>query len=117
MSNKDKILYWSPRILAVIFVAFLFLFSLDSFSQFNGWKSILAIIIHLAIPTVVLLVTILAWKRDLLGAIMFCVFAIYYICMVGFDRHWSWYISIAGPALLTALLFFINWLRNKKQNN
>lgn len=114
MDIKRKILHWSPRILALLFVAFLCLFSFDGFNEFNGWKSVLAVIIHLAVPAIVLLATIVAWKRDLAGAIVFCVLAIYYVYMVGLDRHWSWYASISGPALLTALLFFINWLYQKK---
>lgn len=115
MGVKNNILYWSPRILAILFVAFLCLFSFDSFNEFNGWKSVLAVIIHLTIPAIVLLATILAWKRNLVGAISFFVLAIYYVFMVGLYRHWSWYVSISGPALLTAFLFFINWLRNRNK--
>jgi len=111
---KNKFLYWSPRILAVLFVAFLCLFSFDGFGDFSGWKDVLAGIIHLAVPAIVLLATIIAWKKDLVGAVVFCFLAIYYVYMVGLDRHWSWYISISGPAMLTAVLFFLNWLNTKK---
>lgn len=90
---KNKLLYWSPRILAILFVAFLCLFSLDGFTEFNGWKTILVVVMHLAVPAIVLLATIVAWKRDLVGAIVFCALAVYYVYMVGLDRHWSWYVS------------------------
>ena len=114
MNTKNKILRWAPRILAVLFVAFLCLFSFDGFNDFNGWQSVLAIARHLAIPAVVLVATILAWKRDLVGAAIFLFFAVYYVFMVGLNRHWSWYVTISGSALLIAVLFFINWRRNKK---
>lgn len=115
MNIDNKILYWSPRILAILFVAFLCLFSFDGFTEFNGWETILGILAHLAIPIIVLLATIIAWKRDLVGSIAFLVFAVYYIYMVGLDHHWSWYISISGPALLVSILFFINWFRNRNK--
>jgi len=112
---KNNILYWSPRILAILFTAFLCLFSFDVFTEFSGLKSILPVVIHLAVPVVILLATILAWKKDLVGAVTFLGFAIYYVYMVGLDRHWSWYASISGPALLIAVLFFVNWLQNRKK--
>ncbi len=112
---KNKFLHWAPRILSILFVGFLCLFSFDGFTKFNGWQTILAVAMHLLIPAIVLLGTIIAWKKDLVGVIVFFVFAIYYVYMVGLDRHWSWYVSISGPALLTSILFFINWLRNRSK--
>jgi ribose/xylose/arabinose/galactoside ABC-type transport system permease subunit len=112
---RKKILHWSPRILALLFVGFLCLFSFDSFNEINGWRSVFDAVMHLAIPAIVLFATILAWKRDLVGALCFFGFAICYVFMVGLNRHWSWYALISGPAMLTAVLFFISWL-NKKQS-
>jgi len=111
---KNKILYWAPRVLSVLFVGFLCLFSFDGFTEFNGWETVLAVVIHLAIPAIVLLGTIVAWKVDLAGAAIFFFFAGYYIYMVGFDRHWSWYVSISGPALLVGILYLLNWFQKNK---
>lgn len=111
---KTKFLYWSPRILSIMFVAFLCLFSFDGFTEFNGWQTILAVIIHLAIPAVVLLGTIIAWEKDLVGTAIFLFFAVYYVYMVGLGRHWSWYASISGPALLISMLYLLNWFQSKK---
>ncbi|BFT94250.1 MAG: hypothetical protein MNSN_00680 [Minisyncoccus archaeiphilus] len=108
---KKNILYWSPRILSIMFVSVMVLLSLDvspSSEQF-----ILGTIIHLMVPLVVLLVSILAWKRNFFGMISFFLIAVYYIFMVGIDRHWSWYLSIPGPALLISILFFFNWRSGK----
>jgi len=111
---KSKLLHWIPRVLSMIFVLFLCLFSLDGFTEFNGWQTVLVVTTHLIIPFVVLLGTIIAWKRDLVGTIIFFFFAMYYVYMVGLGRHFSWYVSISGPALLIAILFFINWLSSRK---
>lgn len=111
----ERFLYWISRILAVLFIAFLCLFSFDGFTEFTGWESVLGIIIHLAVPIVVLIGTLLAWKRDLVGTIIFLGFAIYYVGMVGLDRHWSWHLAISGPALLISILFFVHWILYRKE--
>ena len=112
MSNK--ILYWAPRVLSLLFVAFLCLFSLDGFTEYKGWETILALLIHLSVPIIVLLATIWAWKKDLVGTVMFFGFAIYYVYTVGLNRHWSWYVAISGPAVVIGVLFLINWIKKYK---
>jgi len=112
MSNK--ILYWAPRVLSLLFVAFLCLFSLDGFTEYKGWETILALLIHLSVPIIVLLATIWAWKKDLVGVVMFFGFAIYYVYTVGLNRHWSWYVAISGPAVVIGILFLIDWIKKYK---
>lgn len=107
-------LHWSPRILSVLFVGFLWLFSFDGFAGIGSWQAIAAYAVHLIVPAAVLLGTVIAWKRDLVGTMIFFFFAGYYAYMVGLDRHWSWYASISGPAVLIGVLYLLNWLQNKK---
>ena len=106
-------LFYSPRILGLVFVGFLCLFSLDAFSEFEGWTSVLAVLMHLLIPAVVLLVVFVSWRNDLFGAALFFLLAVAYIVMVGLDRHWSWYLAISGPALVVSVLFLTNRLSRK----
>ena len=108
---KNKFLHLAPRILSILFVAFLCLFSLDGFTEFNGWQTILAVAMHLLIPAVVILGAIIAWEKDLVGAVIFFFFAVYYVFIVGFNRHWSWYAVISGPALIIGILYLLNWLQ------
>lgn len=110
----NKFLHWSPRLLSLLFLIFLSLFALDVFNEYQGWAALPALLTHLLLPLVLLLATIAAWKWDLVGVITFFAFAIYYVIMVGFDRHWSWYVSISGPAIIIGALFLSNWIKNKK---
>ena len=110
----DKSLYWAPRILSLLFIVFLSLFALDVFSEYQGLSVLLPLLIHLLPSLVLLAIVIIAWKYDLVGAISFLAAAIYYIWMVGLDRHWSWYASISGPAVIVGVLFFLSWLRKRK---
>lgn len=111
----NKIIYWSPRILSLAFVLFLSLFALDVFSEYSGWESVLAFLIHL-LPSLVLLgITIIAWKHDLAGTIAFFGFAALYVFLAGFDRPWSWYALISSPATIVGILFLMSWLQKKKR--
>ena len=65
-----KIIYWSPRVLAIAYIAFISVFALDVF-EMSQWY--LALFMHL-IPSLILAVlTIIAWKREFIGGIMFLV--------------------------------------------
>jgi hypothetical protein len=110
-----KFLYWSPRILSLLFVVFLSLFSLDVFNEYQGLAMLPALFMHLLLPIILLLAIIAAWKWDLVGAIVFLAFALYYVWMVGFNRHWSWYVTISGPAIIIGYLFLLNGLQKKQK--
>lgn len=112
--RNSKVIYWSPRILGIIFVLFLSLFALDVFSEYSGWQIILPLFIHLLPSLFLLLVIAVAWKYDLVGAVVFLFAAIFYVWMVGLGRPWPWYLVISGPAAITGILFLLSWLKKKK---
>lgn len=63
-----KILYWLPRILAILFIVFISLFALDVFQEKN-WP--LALLMHLFPSLILIILTIIAWKNELVGGILF----------------------------------------------
>ena len=90
---SKQLLFWTPRILGILFALFLSMFALDVFGEGYGfWGTLLALFMHL-IPVYVLLIGLaLAWRpfpliANLIGAL-----------------------PIAGPALLIGILFLIGWL-------
>ncbi|MFA5155314.1 MAG: hypothetical protein WC453_02670 [Patescibacteria group bacterium] len=110
---SHKAIYWLPRILSLGFVLFLSLFALDVFTEYSGWSAVLPFLIHL-IPMLILLAAVLvAWKYDLVGAVIFFGFAVFYIVMVGWGRPWSWYAAISLPSAIVGLLYLLSW-RYKK---
>lgn len=106
----SPILRWSPRLLSLLFAAFIGMFALDVFSGPWRWAALLAFAIHLVPAFVVLAVALAGWRWPLVGALGFFALAGGYVLMVGFDRPWSWYASISGPALLVSVLFLADWL-------
>ncbi len=122
-------IYWTPRILSIIFILFISLFALDVFDgQYGFWGTALALFMHL-IPSFILLIAVLfAWRYELVGAIIFTLFGLGYITQLtitiimnaGQPESLPWYVAIvwslqiAGPAILTGVLFFLNWKQKKK---
>jgi hypothetical protein len=118
----NRFVYWTPRILSIIFILFLMLFSLDVFDEnLSFWGTTLALFMH-NIPALILLVLlIISWKQELVGAITFISAGLLYI-LFAFSRvpmgmALSWSLQIAGPAFLIGILFLVGWFKKKKIKN
>ncbi len=108
--STKKILFWSPRILCILFALFTTVFALDVFEgQHPFWETMLALGMHL-IPTIILvLVLIIAWKWELIGGMVFLILPLIYIAW-GWGRFpMSVYLIICTPMVLISVLFFLNW--------
>lgn len=121
----SKPLYWTPRILSVILIAFLALFSLDVFEEGLTFGQVaIAFLMH-NIPVFVLIaVLVVAWKREIVGAVAFAAAGMLYVAFVtstalrdGFEWYYvAWALQLAGPAFLIAYMFWVNWRRRKSDN-
>jgi hypothetical protein len=71
------------------------------------------------IPVLVLLVVLLiSWKYEIVGGIAFILAGLLYIFLLLIKPQLEWYMlswvaTIAGPAFLIGILFFIGWFRKK----
>lgn len=103
-----KILYWIPRILSLLFAFFIGLFALDVLNEnFSTGKTIVAFSIHLIPTYIVLLFTIIAWKREGIGSMLFTIIGLAYIFNFK-DQPFLTYAIISGPLFLIAILFLVN---------
>ncbi len=118
-----KILYWTPRVLSILFICFLALFSLDVFEPgMSAGEIMLGLLIH-NIPSIIMVVLlVIAWKKEIVGAVGYFGAGLLYIGIVIFNivnsgLQWylsiSWSLIIAGPLFIIGILFLINW---KKRN-
>jgi hypothetical protein len=126
MGKEAKVgrgLYWAPRILSILFICFIALFSLDVFTPgLTISEMIFALLMH-NIPTLVLAVILLvSWKFEIVGAVCFILAGMAYMVFV-FTSEIPWYIgfnwslTIAGPAFLVGILFLLNWIQKQKHQN
>ena len=110
--SSKRCLFWTPRALCIAFAIFLSMFALDVFGEGYGFgQTLLALLIHLVPAFIVLGVLAIAWRWEWIGAMGFAGLAMYYAKGV-WRRHPSWVVTIAGPLLVLAALFFVNWLKH-----
>lgn len=111
----SKFIFWTPRILAIIFILFLALFSLDVFDSCSSFPSCLLGLFMHNIPSLILLaVLIISWKYEIVGAITFFLAGIAYIILLLFSQNFQWFmiiwaLQISVPAFLIGILFWLNW--------
>ena len=109
-TNVKHLLFWTPRILCILFAMFLSLFALDVFEGGSFWKTLLALLIHLIPVYIVVIVLVVAWRWEWVGAILFTALAVFYLVSTRGWLHWSAYATISGSLVLIGVLFLFNWI-------
>ena len=106
-----RTLFWTPRVLCMLFAAFLSLFALDVFDESNGfWQTALALLMHLLPSTIlVIIVLIVSWRREWIGGVLFNALGVLYIVLFWGRFPWFTYAAISGPLFLVGILFLLNW--------
>jgi len=97
-----KFVYWFPRVLSVLFIGFISMFALDVFDEPRWW---LALMIHLIPSYILVIITVIAWKRERLGGWLFLLAGAVLLIFTHFE---AWVLVI--PAWVIGGLF----LRLKK---
>jgi hypothetical protein len=116
---SKRALFWTPRVLSILFIAFLSLFALDVFEGHLGfWQTALALTMHLVPSFVLIAVLVLAWRWEWIGAALYGAAGLLYVgWVVSMSRpvppamRLIWILTIAGPAFAIAGLFLANWLK------
>jgi hypothetical protein len=119
----NKFIYWTPRILGILLILFLMMFSLDVFDlNLNSWQIIVGLFMHNLPALFLLIILIISWKHEIVGGIVFILAGLAYIILAESGSELIWYetllwsLIIAGPALLIGILFLINWLKKGKHH-
>ena len=86
-------IYWTPRVLGILFVLFLMLFSLDVFDMgLTAGQIAIGLFMH-NIPALILAVILwIAWKYEIVGGIVFILADLTYLALSAtrgtFDPPW-----------------------------
>lgn len=97
ISSLIKFFYWLPRVLAICLIVFISLFALDVFGE-SQW--FLALVMHLIPSFILIAVTVLAWKNEMIGGFLFLLVG---ILMMFFTHFESMIISL--PIMIIGALF------------
>jgi hypothetical protein len=101
-----RILYWLPRILGILAILFMMMFSLDCFEN-GGTDALLCLLMHNIPALIIVAVLVISWKWELIGGILFILgFIAGGIFFDGFGKNPASLIVIA-PFLLTGILFIL----------
>ncbi len=122
--KTSKTMHWTPRILAILYLLFLAMFSLDIFDLKLGfWGTIVGLLMHNLPVFFLLIILIISWKHELVGGIGFILAGLLYIAgfvipkslTTGFQWYYFlWILTISVPAFIMGILFLLNWRRKKR---
>jgi K+-sensing histidine kinase KdpD len=113
----NKFIYWTPRMLGIIFVLFLMMFSLDVFEPgLTAQQIAIGLFMHNIPALFLLLILIISWRHEIVGGVFFILAGLLYILFLAINPKFEWYmlswsVIIAGPAFLIGILFIKNWLK------
>jgi hypothetical protein len=106
-----KFIHWAPRIAAMMIIFFMSLFSLDVFGEGASALEVLGAFLMHNIPSFVMILFLaFAWKRPVVGFVVFLIAAIAFAFF--FVRSFyalSNLLLFVFPILLIALLFYADW--------
>lgn len=114
--SVNKFILWAPRILSILLILLMFMFSFDVFDLDDVWYMlILGFLIH-NIPVFILTIAlIISWKRPIVGAILFVAVGIFYSVFMlirgGFEML-SAVVTLGLPAILIGVLFGLSAKRH-----
>jgi hypothetical protein len=114
--NKSRrFFYWSPRILGILAIAFMTLFSLDCFEEGNLLGDQLLCFLMHNIPSLIILgILLIAWKWERIGGILFLAAALSGMIFFNvFNGNWGAMI-IMTPFVITGILFILHHERAHK---
>lgn len=95
-----KLIYYLPRIVSILMVAFFAIFILEGFGAGAKWQDG---VFHFILALVVLLVAITAWKLPKIGGFVFIALGIFFFFF--FYPFWWNGLIIGGLPLMTGFLF------------
>ncbi len=112
-TSTKRLLFWTPRVLCILFAMFLSMFAFDVFGEGHGlWGTIGALLLHLVPTYIVAIVLVIAWRWAWVGAILFFALAVVFLI-------WAFWVAVpprggalivASPMVLIGILFLINWV-------
>lgn len=104
-----KLLYWSPRLLAVLYALFISLFALDVFSEsYSITETIVAYFMHMLPTLAVVIMLLIAWRWELIGGLMFVLLAGAFVLFFGRGDDLDTSLILAGPLFVVGILFLIS---------
>ena len=112
--NLRGILFWTPRVLGILFILFISLFALDIFDMgLDFWDTVVGLFMHLLPSIAMTIALILAWRWEWIGAVLFAITGGWFL-YIAQPGDVMYYIVIVGVPFLIAALFLVGWVYRGK---
>jgi hypothetical protein len=124
MKNSIKIVHWVPRVMGIMAILFISLFALDAFGHGEPfWVQVGGFLMHLIPSFILAAILFLAWKKELIGGIIFTVLGLIMTPMV-FSNNYAMnqsvgmsigiIMAITMPFVIIGVLFIISYYMKKR---
>ena len=112
-----KILLWFPRILAILAILFMMMFSLDVFvGEDSIGKKLIGFLVH-NIPAFVLIAAlVIAWKNEIIGGLIFILLSLALAIFFNSFSGNSGSLVILVPILITGALFILHHVLSGRED-
>jgi hypothetical protein len=115
MTADNRLLTWTPRILGIGFALFTSIFALDAFGEGSLVQNIIAFLMHLIPTFIILAIALVAFRREMVGAVGFLALAVLYIVIFWGRFPIGTYVIMAGPLAIAGVLFMASWTAHHQQ--
>jgi hypothetical protein len=106
-----KLLYWTPRMVTLLFAGFVSIFALDIFGMgLPLGKMMFALAMHLIPTALILLSLLIAWRWEWVGTLLFGALGVTHLVLKGGLLPFSDLFIVAGPCFLLGILFLLSWI-------
>jgi len=109
-------LFWTPRVLGILFILFVSLFALDVFEEELGFLgTLLALLAHLLPSIAMTIALVIGWRWEWVGTLGYFAFAVWYIVFaLGREMPWGVITPMAGIPILIGILFLVGWVKREE---
>ena len=126
MKITIRIFHWLPRIICILAILFVSMFAADAFAPgLTIWQQLGAFFMHLIPSYILIAFLVLAWKRELIGGIIFIVIGLGlspFVYSLNYNRTHSVGTSleiilmITFPFVVVGVLFLVShWLKKRSK--
>lgn len=125
MKSRAGVLHWIPRILCILAILFISMFALDAFGPgLTIWQQLAGFAIHLIPSFILLILLVIAWKRELIGGVIFTLIGLGFSPFVyshNYNMNHSVWTSlgiilmITFPFVVVGIFFIISHYKRSKE--
>lgn len=106
-------LFWTPRILGIIFILFISMFALDVFEGYDFPMVLVALFMHLIPSFILLILLLIAWREDKIGGILYLVLGVIFTIFFRLYQDFISFLLIALPVFIVGTLFLLNHYKRR----